>query len=236
MLEILDLFERQFLLFLRDIFSDPIAFSLAKSVCETIYMVSFSVLFACVFGLPLGVFLSVIKPSGIMANPLLYRILGGVVNIVRSFPFIVLIFLLLPLSKMLIGTSIGSTAAIIPLVIAATPFIARLFEGAFDEVDKGLIEATMSMGASRMRVISMMIGESLPALANAITITSVSLVGFSAMAGVVGAGGLGDLAYRIGFQSFKPDVLTYAVICIIILVQGIQSLGDFVVKSLRVHR
>lgn len=236
MLEFLDLFERHFLLFLRDIFTNPIVFSLAKSVCETLYMVSFSVLFACVFGLPLGVFLSVIKPSGIMVNPMLYRILGSLVNIVRSFPFIVLIFLLLPLSKALIGTSIGSTAAIIPLVIAATPFIARLFEGAFDEVDKGLIEATMSMGASKMRVVMMMISESLPSLTNAITITAVSLVGFSAMAGVVGAGGLGDLAYRIGFQSFKPDILTYAVICIIILVQCIQSLGDFIVKSLRTYR
>ncbi len=189
-----------------------------------------------IFGLPLGVLLSVIKPSGILANPLFYRILGAIVNVVRSFPFIVLIILLLPLSKYLIGTSIGSTAAIIPLVIAATPFIARLFEGAFDEVDKGLIEATMSMGASKMRIILMMISESLPSLANAITITAVSLVGFSAMAGVVGAGGLGDLAYRIGFQSFKPDILAYAVICTIVIVQCIQSSGDLLIKRLRQHR
>ncbi|WP_226989508.1 MULTISPECIES: methionine ABC transporter permease [Helicobacter] len=199
-------------------------------------MVFFSSLFAMIFGLPLGVLLSVIKPSGILANPLFYRILGAIVNVVRSFPFIVLIILLLPLSKYLIGTSIGSTAAIIPLVIAATPFIARLFEGAFDEVDKGLIEATMSMGASKMRIILMMISESLPSLANAITITAVSLVGFSAMAGVVGAGGLGDLAYRIGFQSFKPDILAYAVICTIVIVQCIQSSGDLLIKRLRQHR
>lgn len=236
MLVFLDFCEREFLSLLREIFSNPIAFSLAKAVCETIYMVVFSVLFATLFGLPLGVFLNIIKPSGIMASPNLYRILGGLVNIVRSFPFIVLIFLLLPLSRVLIGTSIGSTAAIIPLVIAATPFIARLFEGAFDEVDKGLIEAGLSMGASRMRIVLMMIGESLPSLANATTITAVSLVGYSAMAGVVGAGGLGDLAYRIGFQSFKPDVLCYAVVCIIILVQLIQSSGDLIVKSLRTHR
>lgn len=236
MLELLDICEKHFLLFLRDIFTNPIAFSLAKAVCETIYMVFFSVFFACVFGLPLGVALNVIKPSGIASRPFTYRILSAIVNIVRSFPFIVLIFLLLPLSKFLIGTSIGSTAAIIPLVIAATPFIARLFEGAFDEVDKGLIEATLSMGAGFMRVVSMMISESLPALANAITITAVSLVGYSAMAGVVGAGGLGDLAYRIGFQSFKPDILMYAVICIIILVQCIQSLGDIIVKRLRKYR
>ncbi|WP_201274716.1 methionine ABC transporter permease [Helicobacter magdeburgensis] len=230
------MWEKHFLVFLGNVFTDPIAFSLAKSCCETLYMVLFSTFFAVIFGLPLGVFLSVIKPSGIMATPSLYRILSAIVNVVRSFPFIVLIFLLLPLSKLLIGTSIGSTAAIIPLVIAATPFIARLFEGAFDEVDKGLVEATISMGASKKVVIFMMISESLPSIINAITITSVSLVGFSAMAGVVGAGGLGDLAYRIGFQSFKPDVLTYAVICIIVMVQCIQSSGDLFVKRLRQYR
>ena len=236
MLDFLNMWEKHFLVFLGNVFTDPIAFSLAKSCCETLYMVLFSTFFAVIFGLPLGVLLSVIKPSGIMATPSLYRILSVIVNVVRSFPFIVLIFLLLPLSKLLIGTSIGSTAAIIPLVIAATPFIARLFEGAFDEVDKGLVEATMSMGASKKVVIFMMISESLPSIVNAITITSVSLVGFSAMAGVVGAGGLGDLAYRIGFQSFKPDVLTYAVICIIIMVQCIQSSGDLFVKRLRQYR
>ncbi|WP_295736846.1 methionine ABC transporter permease [uncultured Helicobacter sp.] len=236
MLDFLNIWEKHFLVFLGNVFTDPIAFSLAKSCCETLYMVLFSTFFAVIFGLPLGVLLSVIKPSGIMATPSLYRILSAIVNVVRSFPFIVLIFLLLPLSKLLIGTSIGSTAAIIPLVIAATPFIARLFEGAFDEVDKGLVEATMSMGASKKVVIFMMISESLPSIINAITITSVSLVGFSAMAGVVGAGGLGDLAYRIGFQSFKPDVLTYAVICIIVMVQCIQSSGDLFVKRLRQYR
>lgn len=236
MLEILDVCEKYFLTLLRDIFSDPITFSLAKAVCESIYMVTFSMIFAGIFGLPLGVFLSAIKPSGIMESPLLYRILGGIVNIVRSFPFIVLIFLLLPFSKAIIGTSIGSTAAIIPLIIAATPFVARLFEGAFDEVDKGLIEATMSMGASKIHIVLMMISESLPSLVNAMTITSVSLIGLSAMAGVVGAGGLGDLAYRIGFQSFKPDILFYAVICIIILVQCVQSSGDLIVRYLRSHR
>ncbi|BDB65473.1 ABC transporter permease [Helicobacter cinaedi] len=236
MLDFLNMWEKHFLVFLGNVFTDPIAFSLAKSCCETLYMVLFSTFFAVLFGLPLGVLLSVIKPSGIMATPSLYRILSAIVNVVRSFPFIVLIFLLLPLSKLLIGTSIGSTAAIIPLVIAATPFIARLFEGAFDEVDKGLVEATISMGASKKVVIFMMISESLPSIVNAITITSVSLVGFSAMAGVVGAGGLGDLAYRIGFQSFKPDVLTYAVICIIVMVQCIQSSGDLFVKRLRQYR
>lgn len=236
MLELLNTLEAYMLGILQSIFSSQIGFSLAKATCESLYMVIFATLFAVIFGLPLGVFLSIIKPNGIMPNTSLYASLGAIVNIVRSFPFIILVFLLLPLSKVLIGTSIGSTAAIIPLVIAATPFVARLFEGALDEVDKGLIEATKSMGASRVVVIRMMISESLPSLANAVTIVSVNLVGYSAMAGVVGAGGLGDLAYRIGFQSFKPDILLYAVICIIIIVQCMQSSGDLIVKRLRRHR
>ena len=236
MLEFLDFFEKHYLELLRSIFTHPIAFTLAKSFFETIYMVVFSCFFAVIFGLPLGVFLSISKPSAMMPKPKTYAVLSAIVNVVRSFPFIILIILLLPLSKYLIGTSIGSTAAIIPLLIAATPFVARLFENALDEVDKGLIEATISMGATKLRVVTMMLSESMPSLINAITITTVSLVGYSAMAGAVGAGGLGDLAYRIGFQSFKPDILLYAVICIIVLVQFIQSSGDFIVKKLRQYR
>lgn len=236
MLNILDICEKFFTSLLQGVFSDPVSFSLAKACLETLYMVSFSVLFAVIFGLPLGVLLSIIKPKGMSECANVYRVLGGIVNVLRSFPFIVLIILLLPLSKFVIGTSIGSTAAIIPLVIAAIPFIARLFEGAFDEVDKGLIEASMSMGASKWRIVGMMISESMPSLINAMTITAVSLVGYSAMAGAVGAGGLGDLAYRIGFQSFKPDILMYAVVCIIVLVQLIQMGGDYIVKRLRRNR
>ena len=236
MLELLNFFEKHFLDLLHSTFSDPVAFSLAKSTCETLYMVSFATLFSVIFGLPLGVFLSAIKPGGIMPNPWLYKSLGGVVNIVRSFPFIVLVFLLLPLSRLIIGTSIGSSAAIIPLSIASIAFIARLFEGAFDEIEKGLIEASLSMGASKLHIVKMMISESLPSLVNATTITAVSLVGYSAMPGVVGAGGLGDLAFRVGFQSFKPDVLTYAVICIIIVVQCVQMGGDWLIKRLRQNR
>lgn len=236
MLELLDFLEKYYLDVLRSIFTHPIAFTLAKSVCETIYMVVFSCIFASILGLPLGVFLSIAKPTSIMPMPLTYRVVSAIVNVVRSFPFIILIILLLPLSRYLIGTSIGSTAAVIPLLIAATPFIARLFENALDEVDKGLIEATISMGANKFCVVKMMIGESMPSLVNALTITTVSLVSYSAMAGALGAGGLGDLAYRIGFQSFKPDILLYAVICIIILVQFIQSSGDLVVKRLRKYR
>lgn len=236
MLEFLNVCETYYLIFLHSLFENPFAFMVAKSFFETLYMVMFSLIFGVVFGLPLGTMLSAIKPQGIMPSVGLYRILSAIVNITRSFPFIILIILLLPLSKAFIGTSIGSTAAIIPLAIAAIPFIARLFEGALDEVDKGLVEATMSMGASKYRVILMMIRESLPSICNAITITAVSLVGYSAMAGTVGAGGLGDLAYRIGYQSFKPDLLAYAVICVAVMVQGIQASGDMIIKKLRENR
>lgn len=207
-----------------------------QHLLETLYMVGSSCVLAIVFGLPLGVFLCITKKNSIMPMPLTNKILGSIVNIVRSFPFIILIILLLPLSRIIVGTSVGSTTAIIPLTISAIPFIARLFEGAFDEVDKGLIEATKSMGAKKATIVKMMIFESMPSLVNAITITIISLISYSAMAGAVGAGGLGDLAIRIGYQTYRPDILMYSVITIIVLVQIIQSGGDLIVKILRRHR
>lgn len=209
---------------------------LLKSLGETIYMVGVSCLIAVIFGLPLGILLCITKRGNLTPFPLLNVIIGGIVNIVRSFPFIILIIVLLPLSRLIIGTSIGVNAAIIPLSIAAIPFIARLFEGAFDEVDKGLIEVTKSMGASNFTITKMMIAESLPSLINAITITTIGVIGYSAMAGAVGAGGIGDLAMRIGYYSYRPDILAYCVIAIIILVQIVQSVGDRIVKYLRRHR
>lgn len=206
------------------------------SLLETLYMVPVSCIFAVIFGLPLGIFLSITKRHSILPMPTINKVLGFIVNIVRSFPFIILIILLLPLSRFIVGTSVGSTVAIIPLVIAATPFIARLFEGAFDEVDKGLVEAALSMGATKFIIVKMMIAESLPSLVNAITITLVNLIGYSAMAGAVGAGGLGDLALRIGYQTYKPDVLLYSVLTIIVLVQIVQTSGDLLVKVLRKHK
>lgn len=206
------------------------------STLETIYMVFFSCIFAVVFGLPLGVFLCITAENSILPMPLVNKVLGAIVNTARSFPFIILIILLLPLSRLIIGTSIGSTAAIIPLSISAIPFVARLFEGALQEVDKGLIEATLSMGANKLTIVKMMISESLPSLSNALIITTISLIGYSAMAGAVGAGGLGDLAIRIGYQTYRPDVLLYSVITIIILVQIIQTSGDIIVKRLRKNK
>lgn len=221
---------------LRSIFGNDIAFLLAKGLLETIYMMGCSLIIAIIFGLPLGILLTLSRADSIKPMPKLNKSLGWVVNAIRSFPFMVLIIALLPFSHKIIGTSTGSTAAIVALSIAAIPFIARLFEGALLEVPKELIEATQSMGANTFMIIKMMLEESKPALANAIVITSISLVGYSAMAGIVGGGGLGDLAYRLGFSSFRDDVLLYAVIATIILVQILQSSGDFVVRILRKHR
>ncbi|MGL2608410.1 methionine ABC transporter permease MetI [Helicobacter pylori] len=209
---------------------------LIQATLETLYMVFVASFLAVVFGLPLGVLLLVSKKGHLLNKPLLHKILDTSINMTRSFPFIILIILLLPLSRFLIGTSIGSSASIIPLAISAIPFVAKLFENSLMEVEHGKIETTLSLGASNLEVVKMMLLESLPSLANNITITLISLIGYSAMAGALGAGGLGDLAIRIGYQSYRGDVLFYAVVVIIVLVQIIQSTGDYVVKSLRKHK
>ncbi|RKV23304.1 ABC transporter permease [Helicobacter pylori] len=209
---------------------------LIQATLETLYMVFVASFLAVVFGLPLGVLLLVSKKGHLLNKPLLHKILDTSINMTRSFPFIILIILLLPLSRFLIGTSIGSSASIIPLAISAIPFVAKLFENSLMEVEHGKIETTLSLGASHLEVIKMMLLESLPSLVNNITITLISLIGYSAMAGALGAGGLGDLAIRIGYQSYRGDVLFYAVVVIIVLVQVIQSAGDYVVKRLRKHK
>ncbi|GAA6896290.1 ABC transporter permease [Helicobacter pylori] len=209
---------------------------LIQATLETLYMVFVASFLAVVFGLPLGVLLLVSKKGHLLNKPLLHKILDTSINMTRSFPFIILIILLLPLSRFLIGTSIGSSASIIPLAISAIPFVAKLFENSLMEVEHGKIETTLSLGASNLEVVKMMLLESLPSLVNNITITLISLIGYSAMAGALGAGGLGDLAIRIGYQSYRGDVLFYAVVVIIVLVQIIQSVGDYVVKRLRKHK
>lgn len=207
-----------------------------RDTIQTIYMVISSSFLSVLFGLPLGVFLCISREDSILPMPLINKILGVVVNVFRSFPFIILIIILLPISRYLVGTSVGSTVAIIPLTVSAIPFIARLFEGSLSEVDKGLIEATKSMGASNFTIVKVMILEALPSLLNSITVTMVSLVGYSAMAGAVGAGGIGDLALRVGYQTYRPDILFYSVVIIIVIVQLIQITGDFLVKYARKNR
>lgn len=209
---------------------------ISQPTYDTLYMVSISTLIAIIFGLPLGVLLCLTKKGRIFSSQGINSLVGSLVNVIRSFPFIILIILLLPLSRLIVGTSIGATAAIIPLSIAAIPFIARLFEGALDEVDKGLIEATLSLGASKFAVIKMMIAEAMPSICNAVVITIIGLIGYSAMGGAVGAGGLGDTAIRLGFQGYQPDILCSTVVVIIILVQCVQGIGDSFIAHLRRYR
>lgn len=207
------------------------------STLETLYMVFFSTIFSLLIGFPIGVLLVVTKEGNIMERPKLNKVLEIVINTLRSFPFIILMICLFPLSRIIVGTTIGSTAAIVPLSISAAPFVARMIEGALNEVDKGLIEASSSMGASNSTIIwKVMIPETMPHIIHGITVTVISLIGFSAMAGTIGAGGLGDLAIRFGYQRFKTDIMVYAVIVIIIVVQILQSLGNYLVYRAKKNR
>ena len=209
---------------------NPIISMLVISTVETLYMVLFSTLFSLILGFPLGVLLLVTKPGNIYEMKKFNAILVVVINALRSFPFIILMILLFPLSRFVVGTTIGSTAAIVPLSIGAAPFVARIVEGALLEVDPGLVEASQSMGANNKTIIfKVMLPECYPTLIHGITVTIISLIGYSAMAGTIGAGGLGDLAIRFGYLRFKLDIMVYSIIIIIILVQIIQSVGNFIV-------
>ena len=207
------------------------------STLETLYMVFFSTLFSLIMGFPIGILLVITKEGNILEKPRLNKILEMIINTLRSFPFIILMICLFPLSRIIVGTTIGSTAAIVPLSISAAPFVARMIEGALNEVDRGLIEASSSMGASNSTIIlKVMIPETMPHIIHGITVTVISLIGFSAMAGTIGAGGLGDLAIRFGYQRFKTDIMIYSVIVIILLVQVLQSLGNYLVYRAKKNR
>lgn len=210
---------------------------IVDSTLETLYMVFFSTLFSLLIGFPIGVLLVITKEGNILERPKLNKVLEIIINTLRSFPFIILMICLFPLSRIIVGTTIGSTAAIVPLSISAAPFVARMIEGALNEVDKGLIEASSSMGASNSTIIwKVMIPETMPHIIHGVTVTVISLIGFSAMAGTIGAGGLGDLAIRFGYQRFKTDIMIYAVIVIIVLVQVLQSFGNYLVYRVKKNR
>jgi len=203
---------------------------------ETIYMVGLSALFTVLIGLPLGVLLFISRSNGLAPMPKLNALLGTIINIGRSLPFIVLLIALIPFTRLLIGTTLGSTAAIVPVTIGAFPFFARLTETALDEVDYGRIEAILSMGGNLWHVIAKaLLPEALPTLLAGITLTVVMLIGFSSMAGVIGGGGLGDLAIRYGYQRFNNQVMFGTVIILVAMVQGVQMLGDRLVRRLA-HR
>lgn len=205
---------------------------LFKALGETLMMVLASGVIGFALGIPLGVSLFITKPGQIKANAPLNKVLGAVINIGRSIPFIILIVSIIPLTRLLVGTSIGTAAAVVPLAIGATPFIARLIEGALMEVPAGLIEAARAMGATPMQIITkVMLPEALPGIINSITITLVTLVSYSAMAGAVGGGGLGDVGIRYGYQRFDGTVMLVVIAILVVLVQLIQSVGERWVKA-----
>ena len=201
-----------------------------QSTLQTLQMVFFSTIFSILLGLPLGMLLCVTRPEehgGIMPKPVLNSILDKIVNVLRSFPFIILMIILFPLSRLLVGTTIGTTATIVPLSIAAAPFAARVIETSLKEVDTGVVQAARSMGSTNSQIIfKVMIPEALPSLVSGVTLTIINLVGYSAMAGAVGGGGLGDLAIRYGYQRTRTDVMIVAVVIILVLVELIQFIGN----------
>jgi D-methionine transport system permease protein len=206
---------------------------IASSALDTLYMVGVAGLIATLLGLPLGVFLATSGRGELFAAPWLNQILGFVVNATRSTPFIILVVAIIPFTRLIAGTSIGSSAAIVPLTIAATPFIARLVEAAVREVDQGLVEMAKAVGATPLQiVVKVLLPEALPAITLALTLAVVSLLGYSAMVGAVGGGGLGDLGIRYGYQRFMPDVMAAVVVVLIVLVQGVQTLGDRLARRL----
>ena len=194
---------------------------------DTLLMLGGSLLFTVVFGLPLGVLLFLSGPRQLFDNKPLYALLSFVVNVLRSLPFIILLIVMIPITVVLTGTSLGVAGAIPPLVVGTTPFFARLVETALREVDRGIIEATQAMGAStRQIIVSALLPEARPGIIAAVTVTAITLVSYTAMAGVVGAGGLGDLAIRFGYQRFQTDVMVVTVVLLLVLVQILQSVGD----------
>ncbi len=196
------------------------------STLETLYMVILSALLAVGIGLPLAILLFVIREDGLNPIPGLYRVLDVIINILRSFPFIILMIVVLPLSSLIVGTKIGTTAAIVPLTISAFPFITRLFEQEFTNVPKGLIDAAKSMGSTNGEIVrKVLIPESMPGIVAHVTNLMIMLVGYSAMAGTIGGGGLGNLAIRYGYYRREEFVLWIAVLVIVIIVQLMQWIG-----------
>ena len=206
------------------------------SFVETLIMVAVSSVIGTALGLPLGILLFVTDPKGFLPMPALNVSLGAVVNALRSIPFIILLVAIIPFTRLVVGSSIGTAAAIVPLTISVAPFIARIVETSLREVDKGLVEAAQAMGATNMQIITkVLLPEAMPGILAGLTIAVIRLIGYSAMAGVVGGGGLGDLGIRYGYQRFMPEVMWPVVIILIILVQGLQSIGDRLVRKLS-HR
>ncbi|MCI6003921.1 MAG: ABC transporter permease [Allisonella histaminiformans] len=211
----------------------PEIFSLLfESLGETLYMVAVSMICASVLGIPLGILLVVTEKGEILACPAINKPLAFIINMIRSIPFIILMVAIIPFTRFLVHTSIGTTAAIVPLTIAAIPYIARMVETSIREIPSGLIEAAESMGATPMQIIrKVLLPEALPSILESLTVVIVSLVGASAMAGTIGGGGLGDLAIRYGYQRFQADVMIATIIVLVIVVQLIQFIGNYLSRK-----
>lgn len=202
-----------------------------QATVETLTMTGFSVLFTVLIGLPVGILLFLTSSGQLLANQVIYFIFSIAVNILRSIPFIILMILIMPFTKELVGTSIGVKGAIPPLVVAAAAFYARLVETSLREIDRGVIEAAQSMGASSWQIVwKVLLPESRPGMIAGITITAITLVSYTAMSGVIGGGGLGDLAIRYGYQRYQTDVMIVTVIILVLLVQVLQMIGDRLVR------
>lgn len=207
---------------------------LLPAIKETLIMVGVSTVFATILGFILAIILIFTDKNGLRPNKYIYGILDILINVFRSFPFIILIIAILPFTKFLVGKSIGIEAAIVPLTIGAAPFIARIIESALKEVDKGVIEAAKSFGASDFQIVfKVILKEATPSIVSGVTLAIISIVGYSAMAGVVGAGGLGTVAMTLGYQRFDNKITTYTVIILILLVQVIQSCGNYIYKKIK---
>ncbi|WP_297392573.1 methionine ABC transporter permease [uncultured Peptoniphilus sp.] len=203
------------------------------AIPETLVMVLASTIIALLIGLPLGIILTNTRPGGLNESAKVYSVLDGIINVLRSFPFVILMIVVFPLSRLIVGKSYGTAAMIIPLSLSAAPFVARLMEGYFIQVDSGIIEAAKSMGSTNKEIIfKVLIPEAMPMVVSGITMTLINVIGYSAMAGVMGGGGLGDVANRYGYQRNEPLILWSAVIVIIILVQIVQFIGNKIADNI----
>ncbi|MRH42029.1 ABC transporter permease subunit [Aquibacillus halophilus] len=215
-------------------FIDEWGIDVWQSVIETFQMVGISLTISISIGLPLGVLLVLTRPTKALENKYIYQILNTIINIIRSVPFIILLFFILPFTKLIVGTSIGVQGVIVPLVVYTAPYIARLMESALLEVNKGVIEAYEAMGIKTRHIVwSVLVREARPSIVLGLTIATIGLIGATAMAGLVGAGGLGDLAYRYGHLRYEVDVMYVTVFILIVLVQGLQSLGNALAARLK---
>ena len=206
---------------------------LFQGTLDTLYMACLATLFSYLIGLPLGVLLTITKKNSILAKPRFNGVFGGAINILRSLPFVILMIFIIPLTRLLAGTSIGATAAIIPLTVAASPFVARMVETSLEEVDRGVVEAARCMGASNLQIITrVLLVESIPSLLRGLSISAITILGYTAITGTIGAGGLGDIAYRYGYQRYKTEVMYATIVLLILLVCLIQAMCNLMARRL----